>query len=45
MSSGVEESPGRKDPVRLRKFIATVRENEPTGYEASTNAPYDWMDD
>ena len=45
VSSGVEESPGRKDPVRLRKFIATVRENEPTGYEASTNAPYDWMDD
>ena len=45
VSSGVEESPGRKDPVRLRKFIAAVRENEPTGYEGPANAPYDWMDD
>ena len=45
VSSGVEASPGRKDPVRMRRFIAEVRENEPAEYEGSTNAPYDWMDD
>jgi len=45
VSSGVESSPGRKDPVKLRKFIATVRENEPAEYEGSANAPSDWMDD
>lgn len=45
VSSGVEASPGRKDPVRMRRFIAAVRENEPAEYEGSGNAPYDWMDD
>jgi phosphoribosylanthranilate isomerase len=45
VSSGVEASPGRKDPVKLRRFISTVRENEPAEYEGSGNAPYDWMDD
>lgn len=45
VSSGVEASPGRKDPVKLRKFIAAVRENQPGEYEGSGNAPYDWMDD
>ena len=45
VSSGVEASPGRKDPVRMRRFVAAVRENEPAQYEGSGNAPYDWMDD
>ena len=45
VSSGVEESPGIKDPVKLRRFIAAVRENEPAEYEGDDRAPYDWMND
>lgn len=45
VSSGVEASPGVKDPVELRRFIAAVRENEPAEFEERGNAPYDWMTD
>ena len=45
VSSGVEASPGVKDPVKLRRFIAAVRENEPAEFEERGNAPYDWMTD
>ena len=45
VSSGVEASPGHKDPVKLRRFIAAVRENEPAEPEERDGAPYDWMND
>jgi len=45
VSSGVESEPGIKDPVKLRRFIAAVRENEPEEYEGGDRAPYDWMTD
>ena len=50
VSSGVESSPGHKDPVKLRRFIAAAREAAPPGDDdADTGpagrAPYDWMDD
>ena len=45
VSSGVEASPGHKDPVKLRRFIAAVRENEPAEPEERGGAPYDWMND
>lgn len=50
VSSGVEREPGRKDPVKLRRFIAGALaafdelESQP---EAALDAsgPYDWRDD
>lgn len=49
VASGVEASPGRKDPILLRKFIEAVRK---TDSEVSTepsdlrrDVPYDWMDE
>ncbi|MGA1363097.1 MAG: phosphoribosylanthranilate isomerase, partial [Ilumatobacteraceae bacterium] len=49
VSSGVESSPGHKDPVKLRRFIAAAREAAPAGEDAGSvpreRAPYDWMDD
>ena len=45
VSSGVESAPGVKDPVKLRRFIAAVRENEPTEAEEKDGGPYDWMND
>ncbi|MFM8795101.1 MAG: phosphoribosylanthranilate isomerase [Acidimicrobiales bacterium] len=49
VSSGVESSPGRKDPVKLRRFIAAAREAALPGDDDTPapegRAPYDWMDD
>jgi phosphoribosylanthranilate isomerase len=43
--TGVEAAPGKKDPRRLREFIAAARAAEPAPYEGSDEAPYDWMDE
>lgn len=48
--TGVEAQPGRKDPRKLRAFIAAVRATETdddTRDRASTTGPvaYDWQDD
>lgn len=45
VSSGVERAPGVKDPVKLRRFVAAVRDNEPTEAEERDGGPYDWMND
>lgn len=50
VSSGVESSPGHKDPVKLRRFIAAAREaagaeDDGAGRAPGGRAPYDWMDD
>lgn len=50
VSSGVESSPGHKDPVKLRRFIAAARDASPpedddTDAGRGGRAPYDWMDD
>jgi phosphoribosylanthranilate isomerase len=42
VSSGVEDAPGRKDPVRLRAFIAAARDAEPGAYHSSRPGPFDW---
>lgn len=55
VSTGVELSPGRKDPARLRAFINAVRETEPTRPDPADqelgdpgpdeDAPYDWQEE
>ena len=55
VSSGVESSPGHKDPVKLRRFIAAAREAAGAEDDGAGSAhgdrapggraPYDWMDD
>ncbi len=44
-TSGVEASPGRKDPVRLREFVAAAKAAAPEEYEPGRRAPYDWMEE
>lgn len=41
--SGVEASPGRKDPVKLREFVAAARAAAPEEHEPDRAAPYDWQ--
>ena len=41
-ATGVEAEPGRKDPRKLRAFIAAVRAAEAPDYEGEGEGPYDW---
>jgi phosphoribosylanthranilate isomerase len=45
VATGVEASPGRKDPRKLRAFIAAARQADPPAYEGAEDAPYDWQED
>ena len=45
VGSGVEESPGRKDPAKVRRFIANARAAAPTPYLGPDELPYDWADE
>lgn len=45
VSTGVEAEPGRKDPRKLRAFIAAAKAAAPRQFEASGAGPYDWQDD
>lgn len=45
VASGVEAEPGRKDPRKVRAFIANARAAEPAPYQGGADTPYDWQDD
>jgi phosphoribosylanthranilate isomerase len=45
VSSGVESSPGRKDPRMVRAFVTAARSAAPPAYQGRGAAPYDWQDD
>lgn len=45
VATGVEAAPGRKDPRKLRAFIAAARRADPPAYEGPEDAPYDWQED
>ena len=43
VSTGVESSPGHKDPIAVRDFVRNARTAEPAPYEGDLDAaPYDW---
>jgi phosphoribosylanthranilate isomerase len=46
VATGVESSPGRKDPVLLRDFIRAARAAEPRPYAGDEeHVPYNWEED
>ena len=46
VSTGVEAEPGRKDPRKLRAFIAAAKAAVPERqFESSGAGPYDWQED
>ena len=50
VATGVERAPGRKDPAKLRAFIAAVRAAEPDGDSGGDDddtgdVPFDWQEE
>jgi phosphoribosylanthranilate isomerase len=44
VSSGVERSPGRKDPLKVKDFVQRVRAAAPEPHIGPDELPYDWAD-
>ncbi len=45
VASGVESSPGHKDPRLVRAFVSAAKAAAPAGPELGDDGPYDWQDD
>jgi phosphoribosylanthranilate isomerase len=45
VATGVESSPGVKDPTKLKDFINAARRASPRPYKGGPDRPFDWLDD
>ena len=43
--TGVEASPGEKDPRKVRAFVQAARAAAPEEYEPGADGPYDWQEE
>lgn len=42
VASGVEKTPGKKDPIALMRFIENAKEAAPEQYRGEDEGPYNW---
>jgi phosphoribosylanthranilate isomerase len=42
VATGVERSPGKKDPLAVKRFVENARAHAPTPYLGGDDLPYDW---
>jgi phosphoribosylanthranilate isomerase len=45
VATGVESEPGRKDPLKLRAFVATARAATTPRHESHRDGPFDWQEE